>query len=41
MKRISYAAAFANLGDCDLVIEAATEDESRQAQDLYRALPGI
>ncbi len=28
LKRISYAPAFENLVDCDLVIEAATEDES-------------
>ncbi|MGD9668768.1 MAG: 3-hydroxybutyryl-CoA dehydrogenase [Hyphomicrobiaceae bacterium] len=28
MKRIGYAADFHALGDCDLVIEAATEDES-------------
>ena len=28
IKRIGYAAAFDNLGDCDLVIEAATEDEA-------------
>jgi 3-hydroxybutyryl-CoA dehydrogenase len=27
MKRISYAASFKDLGDCDLVIEAAVEDE--------------
>ena len=28
LKRISYAASFADLGACDLVIEAATEDEA-------------
>ncbi|MDX2258612.1 MAG: 3-hydroxybutyryl-CoA dehydrogenase [Hyphomicrobiaceae bacterium] len=28
LKRISYAPDFAALGDCDLVIEAATEDEA-------------
>ncbi|MGE0627902.1 MAG: 3-hydroxybutyryl-CoA dehydrogenase [Hyphomicrobiaceae bacterium] len=28
LKRISFAPAFADLGKCDLVIEAATEDES-------------
>jgi len=27
LKRISYASSFEGLGDCDLVIEAATEDE--------------
>ena len=27
LKRISYAPSFKDLGDCDLVIEAATEDE--------------
>jgi 3-hydroxybutyryl-CoA dehydrogenase len=27
LKRIGYAASFKDLGDCDLVIEAATEDE--------------
>ena len=27
-----------DLADCDLVIEAATENEERQAQDLHRAL---
>ncbi|MEQ1713247.1 MAG: 3-hydroxyacyl-CoA dehydrogenase NAD-binding domain-containing protein, partial [Hyphomicrobium sp.] len=28
LKRITYAADFAALGDCDMVIEAATEDEA-------------
>ena len=39
LKRISYAPSFEAFADCDLVIEAATEDESHEAQDLYRALP--
>ena len=39
LKRISYAPSFDAFADCDLVIEAATEDEARQAQDLHRALP--
>ena len=38
MKRISYAPGMEAFGDCDIVIEAATEDEIGQAQDLRRAL---
>jgi 3-hydroxybutyryl-CoA dehydrogenase len=32
LKRISYAASFADLSKCDLVIEAATEDEAVKRQ---------
>ena len=40
LKRIAPAETLDEFGDCDLVIEAATEKEDGQAQDLRRALSG-
>jgi 3-hydroxybutyryl-CoA dehydrogenase len=41
MKRISYAPAFSDLGDCDLVIEAATEDESVKRKIFAALCPNL
>jgi 3-hydroxybutyryl-CoA dehydrogenase len=41
MKRISYAPAFSDLGDCDLVIEAATEDESVKRKIFASLCPNL
>ena len=40
LKRISPAQTLADLGDCDLVIEAATEKEEVKRKIFTRALPG-
>ena len=40
LSRIAAAPTMQGLAGADLVIEAATEDESGQAQDLRAALPG-
>ncbi len=41
LQRISYAAAFENLGDCDLVIEAATEEESVKRKIFAELTPNL
>jgi 3-hydroxybutyryl-CoA dehydrogenase len=41
MKRITYAPAFSDLGDCDLVIEAATEDESVKRKIFAALCPNL
>ena len=38
LKRIRIAADLDSIGEADLVIEAAVEDEAREAQDLHRSL---
>ncbi|MFM1814176.1 MAG: 3-hydroxybutyryl-CoA dehydrogenase [Pseudomonadota bacterium] len=39
--RISYAATFADLNNCDLVIEAATEDEAVKRKIFQGVCPGL
>ena len=39
LERIAPAETLDALADCDLVIEAATEKEDDEAQDLHRAVP--
>ena len=41
IKRISYAPTFADLGKCDLVIEAATEDESVKRKIFTELCPKL
>src|SRR6476646_10612227 len=41
LKRISYAPDFAAFGDCDLVIEAATEDESVKRKIFAELCPHL
>ena len=41
LKRIGYAADFKDLGDCDLVIEAATEDESIKRKIFTDLCPSL
>src|SRR5262245_15819048 len=41
LKRITYAPAFAQLGDCDLVIEAAVEDESVKRKIFAELCPHL
>ncbi len=41
LKRMSYAASFADLGPCDLVIEAATEDEAIKRKIFSALCPAL
>ena len=41
LKRIGYAASFEQLADCDLVIEAATEDEALKRKIFIELCPRI
>ena len=41
LKRISYAATFEDFGDCDLVIEAATEDEQIKRKIFTELCPKL
>jgi 3-hydroxybutyryl-CoA dehydrogenase len=41
MKRVTYAPAFSDFGDCDLVIEAATEDESVKRKIFASLCPSL
>jgi 3-hydroxybutyryl-CoA dehydrogenase len=41
LKRVGYAASFEDLNDCDLVIEAATEDESVKRKIFQELCPKV